>query len=72
VKHAAKLPDGRMVTKQMVKTALSEELDKLRQQKGEERFNSGKLAMAGKILDALMTGDKFQEFLTLVAYEHVS
>jgi len=51
---------------------LTEELDKLRQQKSEERFNVQKLSTAGKILDALMTGEKFQEFLTPVAYEYLT
>src|ERR1035437_5948895 len=54
VRHAAKLSDGRPVTAQMVKTALAEELDKLRKQIGEERFKAGKLSLAAKILENMM------------------
>ena len=72
VKHGAKMSDGRTVTAEMVKSALAEELDKLRKQSGEERFRAGQLATAGKILDDLMTGKTFQEFLTLVAYDYIN
>ncbi len=72
VKHGAKMSDGRTVTAEMVKSALAEELDKLRKQTGEARFHSGQLATAGKILDDLMTGKTFQEFLTLVAYDYIN
>ena len=72
VRHAAKMSDGRPVTGPMVKSALAEELEKLRKQVGEERFKTGKLSTAGKILDELMTGEKFQEFLTLVAYQYLN
>jgi hypothetical protein len=46
-------------------------LDKLRAQMGEERFASSQLGTAANILDDLMTGEKFQDFLTLVAYDYL-
>ena len=72
VKHAAKMADGKPVTAPMVKAALAEELDKLRKQLGDAKFNASKLSLAGKILDDLMTGEQFQDFLTLVAYEYIN
>ena len=65
------MSDGRAVTAQMVKTTISEVLDKLRTQMGDDRFESSQLRTAAKILDDLMTGEKFQEFLTLVAYDYL-
>ena len=56
----------------MVRKAMTLELDKLRKQIGDERFLAGKLTTAGRILEELMTGTNFHEFLTLDAYEHLA
>ena len=69
VRHSAKLHDGRIVTREMVRSVLAEELDKLRKQVGKQRFDAGTFRAAGKILDELMTGEKFYDFLTLPAYD---
>jgi malate synthase len=71
VKHHAKLQDGKPVTDQMVREDLKAELDKLRKQIGEERFQAGKLKVAGKIMEQLMTDPQCHEFLTLDAYEYL-
>jgi malate synthase len=72
VKHGAKLNDGRQLTPQMVRSALAEILEKLRTQVGDAQFQAGQYATAGKIMDDLMTGAKFQDFLTSVAYEYLN
>jgi len=69
--HGAKLNDGRTVTAPMVRAVTAEQVERLRKQGGEQRYQPGTLEKAGKILNDLMTGDKFQEFLTLVAYEQL-
>ncbi len=48
-KHHARLQTGEPVTDPMVRKAMASELDKLRKQIGNERFQSGKLTTAGGI-----------------------
>jgi len=71
VKHEAKLSNGRTVTPQLVRQAIAEELEKLRQQLGVERFDSSGFKTAAQIFDSMMTSVDFPEFLTLVAYDHI-
>jgi malate synthase len=71
VRHGAKLSDGRTVTPELVRQAAAEELDKLRQQLGAERFDSAGFREASQIFESMMTSTDFPEFLTLVAYDHI-
>ena len=36
-----------------------------------EAFDSGKFPLAAKLFNEMMTNEKFDEFLTLVAYNHI-
>jgi malate synthase len=72
VKHGAKLDTGQTVTAQMVREATASVLGKLKTQIGAERFNSGKLTAAGKILVELMTSPDLHDFLTLDAYAQLA
>jgi len=71
VRHEAKLSDGRTVTPELVRQAAAEELEKLRQQLGAERFDSTGFKEASQIFESMMTSAEFPEFLTLVAYDHI-
>jgi malate synthase len=62
VRHGATLSDGRYVTRELVRTVISEQKNKL---KGE------RMAEAAEIYDQMMTSPSFSEFLTLVAYDHI-
>lgn len=64
----AKLDDGREVTAEMVKSMLPEELEKIKQLVGDERFMSGKFDQAAEIMENLVLGE-YVDFLTLPAYE---
>ena len=59
-------------TLRLVREATASVLEKLKAQVGEEKFNSGKLPMAGKILVELMTSPNFHEFLTTDAYAYLA
>jgi malate synthase len=67
-RHGATLADGRTVTKQIVRSAIAEEGQRIRESIGAERFGAGRFDEATTILDALVGGD-FVEFLTLPGYE---
>jgi malate synthase len=71
VRHEASLNDGRTVTPQLVRQTTAEELEKLRQVLGAERFDAGRFDLASRIFEDITTRTQFTEFMTLVAYDHI-
>jgi malate synthase len=70
IRHpGGKLADGRKVTKELFRSVLSEELDKIKEQTGDQRFAAGKFNAARELFDEITTNDEFVEFLTLPGYE---
>jgi malate synthase len=61
VKFGVQLNDGRKVGNGMVKEMIAEQVSKT---KGDSR-------VAAELLDNLMTGPEFPDFLTLAAYDHL-
>jgi malate synthase len=70
-KHGAKLGDGRPVTSELVKQTIAEELAKMRDRAGAERFSRGKYQLAAQLFERMMLSGEFNEFLTLPAYEYL-
>jgi malate synthase len=68
IRHAAKTESGEPVTLARTRAILREENSRLVQ----EGSDSGRLASAGELLDALFSAEVFPEFLTLSAYEKLS
>jgi malate synthase len=64
-----KLSDGGKVTKKLFREVLTEELTKIKQVIGVDRFASGKFEIARDLFDKMTTNDEFAEFLTLPGYE---
>jgi len=71
-KHGAKLDDGRPVTPELVKQVIAQELEKMRQRAGEERFAKGKYRIAAELFEKMMLSGEFSDFLTLPAYEYIA
>jgi malate synthase len=67
----AKLEDGRTITPELYKQILPEELIKIKQYIGEERFEQGKFTLATELFDKLVLDKDFAEFLTLKAYQYL-
>ena len=63
------LNDGRKVTKELFRSVLGQELNKIQKTIGRERFAKGKYDLAGELFDRITTDDNFVEFLTLPGYE---
>jgi malate synthase len=63
------LTDGRKVTKELFRTVLGEELEKIRSMVGPDRFGKGRYAEAAEMFEELTTNDHFVDFLTLPGYE---
>jgi malate synthase len=63
------LDDGRKVTVAMVRQMIQEELKRIREESGAQRFDGGKFKEAAALFDELVTASELQEFLTLRAYD---
>ena len=59
-----KLSDGRKITVEMYRQFAEEELEKIREERGES-FNEERFAKAAKTMDILATDPEFREFLTV-------
>jgi malate synthase len=68
VRHGARMNDGGLVTPELVRKAIAEELEKLR---CAAKFESGRFELAARLFEQITTGAEFPEFMTLVAYEHI-
>jgi len=67
-----KLTDGRDLNMDLYRSMLPIQLDKIKSQVGEERYNNGKYELASEIFDELVTSEKFEEFLTIPAYKYLN
>jgi malate synthase len=71
VRHGALLDDGQPVTAERFRRVLGEELAKLRETLGAERYDSGRFKEAASLFDRMSTSAEFNEFLTLPAYDEL-
>jgi malate synthase len=72
VHHGAELDDGRTVTADLVRRVLDEETAKIRAAVGEQTWQAGRPAETREIFDLVALSPELVEFLTLVAYDHLS
>jgi malate synthase len=63
------LEDGRKVALPLVRQFIQEELQRIRSERGPERFAKGHFAAATRLFDELAASENLAEFLTLKAYE---
>jgi malate synthase len=68
IRHGASLDDGRTVTVELYRAVRDEELARLREEVG-SGWAGGRYEEAAALLDRLITGERFEEFLTLPAYD---
>ncbi|MBI2571932.1 MAG: malate synthase A [Candidatus Schekmanbacteria bacterium] len=71
VRHESRLEDGRLVTRQLVKAVIDEELGKVRERLGDAAFAQSQFRLAAELFADMMTRESFPEFMTLMAYEHI-
>jgi len=71
VRHKTKLADGRLIDLALCRQVIKEELEKTRAQVGDNRYKAGRFEDAAKLLDDLIAAPRFNEFLTLPAYDRI-
>ncbi|PRP92358.1 Malate synthase A [Enhygromyxa salina] len=70
-KHAVTLADGRVVDADLIEAVVAEELDTIRAEVGEARFDGGRFELARDLFLELALADELADFLTLGAYAHL-
>ena len=65
------LDDGRKVTAEMYERLKVEELEKIKQEIGEDAYQKGRFSEAVQLFDELILQDDFVDFLTLPGYENL-
>jgi len=68
IKHGALINDGHSITPILVRKAIAEELEKLKESR--DGFESNRFDLAARLFEQITTDAEFTEFMTLVAYEH--
>ncbi len=68
----AVLEDGRRIDLELVRGLITEELERIRSERGQARFENGHFAEAVRLFDDLVSADNLEEFLTLKAYESLT
>ncbi|MGH9783796.1 MAG: malate synthase A [Terriglobia bacterium] len=71
IRHGARMEDGRVVTNELARTFLEEEMGKVRRAIGDEAFRAGRYELAVQIVEQLITSPEFVPFLTIPAYEYL-
>jgi len=72
VHNSVKLAEGQTVTSELVRQIAGEELEKVREQVGDEFFYSkGRPKESRELFERVALSDEFVEFLTLPAYEQL-
>ena len=68
VEHNAKLEDGRKVTHAMVQEMIADQVMEVLRRIGPREFDRSRYPLAAELLESLVTGVDFPDFLTEVAY----
>jgi malate synthase len=71
VRHGVRLDDGQVLTPELYRSMVKEELARIREMVGDTRYQGGRFDLAADIFDRLVTDSEFTEFLTLPAYREL-
>ena len=69
--NSIRLPDGQVVTAELVNRMIDEELAAIRSSRGEEAFDRGGWDEARSLFTETAISDRYADFLTLPAYERL-
>jgi len=69
--NGAQLADGRTVTLPLVRRTLTEEMDRIAEEVGPQRYSSGSFPLAARLFQEIIEQDELDEFLTLRAYPYL-
>ena len=65
------LDDGRTITLALFRQIFAEEMERIAEEVGPQRFQGGKFELAAKLFQEIIEQDELEEFLTLRAYPYL-
>ena len=68
IEHNARLDDGRRVTYNLVQELIADQVEATWRKLGGQQFNESRYSLAADLLESLVLGIEFPEFLTEDAY----
>ncbi|MDN3696475.1 malate synthase A [Vibrio cortegadensis] len=71
IQHEQELDNGQVVTKSLFESYLTEEIQVVRQEVGEQRFINGRFEEASALMSELTTSDELTNFLTVPGYDYL-
>lgn len=71
IKHRQTLSNGTLVTVELFRRFLAEELQVIAQELGAQRFQQGRFDEAAALMDKITTSDELVDFLTLPGYDYL-
>ncbi|EJC6797970.1 malate synthase A [Vibrio parahaemolyticus] len=71
IQHGKSLDNGQQVTKALFETYLQEEVEVVKQEVGEERYQAGRFEEAAQLMVKLTTSDELTNFLTVPGYDYL-
>ena len=69
--NARQLDDGRTITLALFRKVFAEELERIADEVGPQRYKDGRFVLAAKLFQEIIEQDELEEFLTLRAYHHL-
>jgi malate synthase len=69
IQHGKSLDNGQTVTKPLFEQYLTEEIEVVKSEIGQERYDSGRFEQAAKLMAKLTTSDELTNFLTVPGYD---
>jgi len=71
IHHGKELSNGKKVTVPLFRELMLEEMETIKAEVGEQRFNAGRFDEAAKIMDRFTTSEELVDFLTVPAYDYL-
>ncbi|MGX1924238.1 malate synthase A [Vibrio sp. NH-7] len=71
IQHGKSLDNGQTVTKALFEQYLTEEIEVVKQEVGNERYQSGRFEEAADLMAKLTTSDELTNFLTIPGYDYL-
>ena len=71
IEHGAELEDGAVVTRDLVRQILDEEMEKIHAEVGDETWAEGDPEATREVFERVALADDYADFLTTVAYERL-
>ncbi len=71
IQHGKSLDNGQQVTKELFESYLEQEVEVVKQEIGEARYQAGRFEEAAQLMAKLTTSDELTNFLTIPGYDYL-